>query len=82
MSKNLYTITLNWHGEVLRYNRWACSDEQAMHYATRELARVLKKSVNHVRPYFADNKDNHKVEVINLEYVRRLKEEEVNNNAG
>jgi hypothetical protein len=70
---DLYKVDLNWYGEVKMYMRWAHSEEQAMHYATRELGRELNKSAHNVRAYFSDDKNNHVV--VNMSEIERVKQQ-------
>lgn len=58
----IYKITLNWQGEDHKYYRLAFTEEQALRFAIRELARGAGYNTWYMRNYILDNK-HHRWEV-------------------
>lgn len=61
MKKDLYKVTLNWHGEIHEFYTHATSETKALRQACGRLSNRVGRLYKHVRPKFSD-KDNYNIE--------------------
>jgi hypothetical protein len=62
VTKHLYKVTLNWHGEVHVLFTHSPKEASALRNAVRKLARYLTVDYSYVRRLYLGDKDNFKVE--------------------